>query len=205
VGSPFASHITPARKRINWPKHAAFTVLVVVGLIFWLPDLLRATVFDTPETAGSLDDATRARETSSPAEGTDAIAKSSGTVADSFADTLPTVEKPRSATENLVLTITILGKLRRAAIVNGRLHREGDRILAAGELFRLTRVADDSVELLREGGDAGSNADGRAHGDAAGDGHLTIRISPQHGPTTQHNPTEHSPKQYSTKQYSTTR
>ena len=82
MGSPFASHITPARKRINWPKHAAFTVLVVVGLIFWLPDLLRATVFDMTETAGSLDDA---------------IAKSSGTVADSFADTLPTVETPRSA------------------------------------------------------------------------------------------------------------
>ena len=182
MGSPFASHITPARKRINWPKHAAFTVLVVVGLIFWLPDLLRATVFDMTETAGSLDDA---------------IAKSSGTVADSFADTLPTVETPRSARENLVLTITILGKLRRAAIVNGRLHREGDRILAAGELFRLTRVADDRVELLREGGDAGSNADGRAGGDAAGDGHLTIRISPQHGPT-EHGPAQHSPKQYST-------
>jgi len=70
-----------------------------------------------------------------------------------------------------VLTATILGKTRRAAVVNGRLHREGDRIIAAGELFRLTSVAEDRIELLRDGKELG------------GDRHLTVRMAAQHHST----------------------
>ena len=47
----------------------------------------------------------------------------------------------------VVLTTTILGKTHRAAVVNGRLHREGDRIVIAGETFRLASVAEDRIEL----------------------------------------------------------
>jgi hypothetical protein len=172
VDSPFASHRTPAGQRINWAKHATFVVLVVCGLIFWVPALLRATVGDTQATAAALDDAARSRDRSATADATEASAKPGGLLS----ETVLCVERPRSAADCLVLTSTILGKSRRAAIVNGRLHRQGDRILAAGELFQLTRVADDRIELSREVGNAG--------GAAAGDRQLTIRLSSsQHGTT----------------------
>jgi hypothetical protein len=46
-----------------------------------------------------------------------------------------------------VVTTTIIGKTRRAAIVNGRLYREGDKIAAGRELYRLAGVAEDRIEL----------------------------------------------------------
>jgi hypothetical protein len=56
----------------------------------------------------------------------------------------------------LHLTTTILGKTRRAAIVNGRLYREGDKIVAANELYRLASVAEGRIELVTLGPGAGS-------------------------------------------------
>jgi hypothetical protein len=48
----------------------------------------------------------------------------------------------------LVVTTTILGRTRRAAIVNGRLYREGDRIGAGNELYRLAGIAEDHIDLV---------------------------------------------------------
>jgi hypothetical protein len=61
-------------------------------------------------------------------------------------------ERPEEAT--LILSTTILGRTRRAAVINGRLCREGDQLLAGGETYRLTSVALDHVELVRDAGAA---------------------------------------------------
>jgi hypothetical protein len=54
-------------------------------------------------------------------------------------------------TNSLVVTTTILGKTRRAAIVNGRLYRQGDKIASGSELYRLSGVAEDRIELVSLG------------------------------------------------------
>jgi hypothetical protein len=54
-----------------------------------------------------------------------------------------------------VVTTTILGKTRRAAIVNGRLYREGDKIAAGSECYRLAGVAEDRIELVSLAPNAG--------------------------------------------------
>ncbi len=162
MGTGLASHSAPAVKKTNWPKRAAFTVLVVVGLVFWIPPLLRATVGDGDDVAASPDDSGRNAPSTSDAD-------FSGTgPADIAMGDLPAANSSRSGTDAIVLTATILGKSRRGAIVNGRLHREGDRIVVAGELFRLACVSEDRIELLRDGKDSG------------GDRHRTIRMTPQH-------------------------
>jgi hypothetical protein len=56
----------------------------------------------------------------------------------------------------LHVTTTILGKTRRAAIVNGRLYREGDKIVAGSELYRLAGVAEDRIELVALSPSAGA-------------------------------------------------
>ena len=71
----------------------------------------------------------------------------------------------------VVLTTTILGKTHRAAVVNGRLHREGDRIVIAGETFRLASVAEDRIELQPVGNHSASARS------------LIIRRAPLHGAT----------------------
>lgn len=63
----------------------------------------------------------------------------------------------------LILSTTILGKTRRAAVINGRLCREGDELLAGGETYRLASVALDHVELI---------CDARTDGDA----HRVVRL-----------------------------
>ena len=78
---------------------------------------------------------------------------------------------PRSTRQAVIVTATILGKSRRAAVVNGRVRREGDRFVVADELFRLVSVAEDRVELLRDGPESG------------GDRSLTVRTTPEHNGT----------------------
>jgi hypothetical protein len=173
VGTRLASNGAPAQKKTIWSKRAAFIVLVLLGLAFWIPPLLRATVWDGTASDGTAGDAEAVRglldgpgrDASRSAE-CDASSGPTKTVAAWSA-----VNSSRSATEAIVLTATILGKTRRAAVVNGRLHREGDRIIAAGELFRLTSVAEDRIELLRDGKELG------------GDRHLTVRMAAQHHST----------------------
>ncbi len=59
-------------------------------------------------------------------------------------------------TSRLLVTTTILGKTRRAAIVNGRLYREGDKIVAGSERYRLKCVAEDRIELVALSPSAGT-------------------------------------------------
>ena len=171
MGTRLASNGAPAVKQTNWSKRAAFIVLVLLGLGFWIPPLLRATVWDGTVADG---DAV-AGVPDGPVHDESGTAESdvsSGTArAGAAGVAVPAASSSRSATEAIVLTTTILGKTRRAAVVNGRLHREGDRIIAAGEVFRLTSVAEDRIELLRDGKDAG------------GDRHLTVRMVAQHHST----------------------
>jgi hypothetical protein len=65
-------------------------------------------------------------------------------------------EPAPALTSRLMLTTTIVGKTRRAAIVNGRLYREGDKIAAGNERYRLAAVADDRIELVGVGRIAGT-------------------------------------------------
>jgi len=181
VGTRLASNGAPADKKTNWSKRAAFIGLVLLGLVFWIPPLLRATVWDGTAGDGTVSDG--------PAGDADEIAGVSGgpsrdashsaecgassgpTMAIAACGAVRAANSSRSAMEAIVLTTTILGKTRRAAVVNGRLHREGDRIVAAGELFRLTSVAEDRIELLRDGKEL------------RGDRHLTVRMAAQHHTT----------------------
>jgi hypothetical protein len=146
-----------------------------LGLAFWIPPLLRATVWDGTVNDGTTAEADEAAGMSggsdrdaSPSAECDAI---SGPKMAAARGIVRAALSARSASEAIVLTATILGKTRRAAVVNGRLHREGDRIVAAGELFRLTSVAEDRIELLRDGKELG------------GDRHLTVRMAAQHHST----------------------
>jgi hypothetical protein len=61
---------------------------------------------------------------------------------------MPGCQATCALTGRLVLTTTILGKTRRAAIINGRLYREGDKLVAGSELYRLASVAEDHIELV---------------------------------------------------------
>lgn len=165
MGTALASHSAPTFKKTNWPKRAAFTVMVGLGLVFWLPPLLRATVGDTDAVTGLPDDSVR--DTPSTSDGDVHAAQPPGIATGDLRAANPS----RSGTDAIVLTTTILGKSRRAAVVNGRLHREGDRIVVVGELFRLASVAVDRIELLRDGKDS------------RGDRRLTIRMTPPHDNT----------------------
>jgi len=72
-------------------------------------------------------------------------------------------------TDGIRLTNTIVGRSRKAAIVNGRLYREGDRIVACGESYRLTSVAEDRIELVAQHARTGQSS------------RRIIRINPEDG------------------------
>jgi hypothetical protein len=69
-------------------------------------------------------------------------------------------------TEGIVLTSTILGSARRAAIVNGRLYREGDRLLVGRTALRILKVGENQIEVVHDG-----KVHGRNH-------HRIIHIAP---------------------------
>ncbi len=152
------------RARKNWRKRTAFIVLIVAGLILWIPPLLRATVGEGVD-VGSLSAETR--DLSSRASNEESA---DGPKATSTRLSYPTVDKPSlTGADRIVLTATILGKTRRAAIINGRLYREGDHIVAAGEPLRLTSVGENRVELSSE-----------TSGHGSADRHLSLSLtSPQ--------------------------
>ena len=62
----------------------------------------------------------------------------------------------RLESPGIVLTATILGKTQRAAVINGRLRREGDAVMIADTCYRLTNVGEDHIELLRTGRPSGA-------------------------------------------------
>jgi hypothetical protein len=164
VSSGLVPHVLPLRRRRNWPKHAAFTVLVLLGLVFWIPPWLRATVGETGDGPTPPDDSPR-EALASDGEFTNAKLLETPQANLTAANALP------FSKDVFVLTTTILGKTHRAAVVNGRLHREGDRIVIAGETFRLASVAEDRIELQTVGNHSASARS------------VIIRRAPLHGAT----------------------
>lgn len=146
-----ASPELPAGKKINWSKHAALSALIGVGLVFGIPPLLRATVGETGQNSEALDESACA----SPPISDGGAATPTG--ADITARALPRSDSCPAGRNAVVLTTTIVGKFGRAAVINGRLHREGDRLAIAGDMFRLTRVAIDQVEVIPDGDSSAVN------------------------------------------------
>jgi len=130
--------IRPGGKRL---KRAAWIALFGVGLFFWIPTLLRARLGASAVTDRL---AVGARADSTPL-----LPASDKEVPSAIANVCPTASCPIvEVSSRLVVTTTIVGKTRRAAIVNGRLYREGDKIAAGRELYRLAGVAEDRIELV---------------------------------------------------------
>ncbi len=130
--------IRPGGQRL---RRAAWIALFGVGLFFWIPTLLRARLG-----ASAVTD--RLAVASVPASTPELPAP-----IQDFPPTIAAVDPITSCpivevSSRLVVTTTIVGKTRRAAIVNGRLYREGDKIAAGRELYRLAGVAEDRIELV---------------------------------------------------------
>jgi hypothetical protein len=122
-------------------RRAAWIALFVLGLFFWIPILLRARLGASAVTDKSAVDAQARCSPALPAP----IAESQPAIPARS----PTAScRPAALSSPIVVTTTILGKTRRAAIVNGRLYREGDKIAAGSELYRLAGVAEDRIELV---------------------------------------------------------
>jgi hypothetical protein len=130
-------------------KRAACIALFVLGLCFWVPALLRAKLGASSATESSTVDAAPLSDGASPPQIIEAPAAISS--ASQGACCPAAVLKSK-----LHVTTTILGKTRRAAIVNGRLYREGDKIVAGSELYRLAGVAEDRIELVALSPSAGA-------------------------------------------------
>ena len=113
------------------------------------PPWLRATVGETGDGVTPPDDSPREALSSDGEFTTTKLLETPN--ANLTAASVPTLGK-----DVIVLTTTILGKTHRAAVVNGRLHREGDRIVIAGETFRLASVAEDRIELESVGSHSAS-------------------------------------------------
>jgi hypothetical protein len=156
VGTRPTSHAFPAAKKRTWLTRAAFSLLVLLGLSFRLPPLLRATVGDAGETAGTPIDSAGTSASEPDRAQTHSAASANGLCA---------ACSTRLESPGIVLTATILGKTRRAAVINGRLRREGDAVMVADTCYRLTKVGEDRIELLRTGRPSG------------GDRQLSIRLA----------------------------
>ena len=121
---------------IPWPHGAAWTMVFVLGFCFWIPALLKARLGASAVTE---DSAARANSSAAPIAD---IAIAPG------AESAVPVRAPKSP---IVVAATVLGRTRRAAVVNGRLYREGDKIASGSELYRLASVAEDHIELVSLG------------------------------------------------------
>jgi hypothetical protein len=124
-------------------KRAAWIALFALGLCFWIPGLLRARLGASAVTETAGVDSGPASDVASPAQ----LAAAPATIPAGS----PATRRVAVPTGRLVVTATILGKSRRAAIVNARLYREGDKITAGSELYRLASVAENRVELVSLG------------------------------------------------------
>jgi hypothetical protein len=142
-----ASRIAPAvGTRL---KRTACIALFVLGLCFWVPALLRAKLGASAATESATVDAAPPSDAASPTQIVAAPAAISSPAQSTCGPTAVLKSK-------LDVTTTILGKTRRAAIVNGRLYREGDKIVAGSETYRLAGVAEDRVDLVALGPGAGA-------------------------------------------------
>ncbi len=129
-------------------RRAAWIGLFVLGLCFWIPALVRARLGASAVTDTAAGDARM--PVTAPACLTETAA--TPPLASSHNEGHPVA----ALTSRLLVTTTILGKTRRAAIVNGRLYREGDKIVAGNELYRLTGVAEDRIDLVALAPSAGT-------------------------------------------------
>jgi hypothetical protein len=136
----------PTRAAGNRLRRAAWILLFVFGLFFWIPALLRAK-FGASASTGSPEQVAVAPST---------IPSPLPTANGSTQSPMPGRQATCAPMGRLVLTTTILGKTRRAAIINGRLYREGDKLIAGSELYRLAGVAEDHIELVAFGQQAGA-------------------------------------------------
>jgi hypothetical protein len=125
-----------------------YALLVLLGFALWIPALLHTRFRDAPTSpVASSTPADSAKRTHAFAEhGASARpGRFEHPTVISFA-TAHRTEGRRDPGE-IILTATILGKTRRGAVLNGRLYREGDRVINRGEPYRLSAVLDDRVEL----------------------------------------------------------
>jgi hypothetical protein len=131
-------------------KQTGWIALFVLGLCFWVPALLKAKVGASATTDSSALDARTSPTSGSPAQTVEgpATIPSPSLAASCRATVVPT--------SRLVVTTTILGRSRRAAIVNGRLYREGDKIIAGSDLYRLAGVSEDRIDLVALGPGSGA-------------------------------------------------
>jgi hypothetical protein len=132
-------------------KRSACIGLFVLGLCFWVPALLRAKLGASSATENATVDAPPLSYAAAPTQINEAPAAISSAPQGACCPAAVLKSKLR-------VTTTILGKTRRAAIVNGRLYREGDKIIAGAELYRLAGVAEDRIELVALGPGAGTGA-----------------------------------------------
>jgi hypothetical protein len=114
ISAPLATRLGGTGRRTVW------IALFSLGLCFWIPALLRAKLGASAVLENSAVDA----PTSSDAVSRGAVAEAPVTI---LSPSSTSGGRPVAALRSkLVLTTTILGKTRRAAVVNGRLYREGD-------------------------------------------------------------------------------
>jgi len=130
-------------------KRTAWIALFALGLCFWVPALVRAKLDASSAAENSTVEAAPSADSASPTQ--------IGDVPEAIPSPLQgTCHAAAVLKSKLHLTATILGKTRRAAIVNGRLYREGDKIVAESELYRRAGVAEDRIELVALGPCAGA-------------------------------------------------
>jgi hypothetical protein len=122
--------------------------LFVLGLCFWIPALLRARLGASAVTDNAASDAR------TPVAAPACLTETAATTP--IASSQGEGRLVAALTSRLLVTTTILGKTRRAAIVNGRLYREGDKIVAGSERYRLAGVAEDRIELVALAPSAGT-------------------------------------------------
>jgi len=145
---PAVSEHLSARATGDRLRRVAWIGLFVLGLCFWIPALVRARLGASAVTDAAASDSRMPVTT--PACLTETAATTP--IASSQGEGHPVA----ALTSRLLVTTTILGKTRRAAIVNGRLYREGDKIVAGSERYRLTSVAEDRIELVALAPSAGT-------------------------------------------------
>jgi hypothetical protein len=134
-------------------KVAGYALLVVLGFGLWVPAFWHRTFREGAQTARvpPATDAINSKHSDpNPIAGKrivgSGLARPERPTVISFATAHRDGSGKHGAGE-IHLTATILGKTRRGAVLNGRLYREGDRVINRGEQYQLTSVLDDRVEL----------------------------------------------------------
>jgi hypothetical protein len=157
----FAFRQRLAEQKLPTARTTLYVGLAVAGLAFWIPPLLRATMSEGESSTNPTVESSSAEPHSLDASAIDEsklemtrLSRIDGTMVISFASFAAPDRNAAALRSNpnaIVLTTTIIGARRRAAVINGRLYREGDKFSARGESFQLANVFEDHIELVREG------------------------------------------------------